>query len=773
MGALVALIAAALWSITTVQGETPSSVENPLSSILLDHKVVMLLIEPETGRIVDANRAAAEFYGRPIETLKRTRVDELNALRPEEVEAERRLAGREGRNYFVFPHYVADGSVRTVEVFSSPVLLPSGQRPLLSIIHDVGGRSLSDDASREYRARLEELVEHRTRMLVLSEEHRRRFMWGALILQSIVIAGLLLMVKRRREAVRALKREMQEREQADATVRKLSLAVDQSPVSVVITDLEARIEYVNEYCVTNTGFRREELIGQNPSLLRSGKTPPETYRSLWSTLQSGQTWRGDIINRRKNGTEYIEAATITPVRDPQGRITHYLAIKEDITEKRQSEQRIHRLAFFDELTSLPNRAYLLDRLNRRLGPELDPNRQDALVLLNVDRFKLINDARGHDLGDAMLRALAARLQGLLREGDVLARLAADEFAILLPLAERRVTRGQQQALSVAEKVHAEVKTPFLIDGEAFSVTVSVGVTLFPELAGEEPGSVLRRADTALHRAKNAGGNQTALFENSMGESAEQTFLIERELREAIPGGGLRLHLQSQVNARGELVGAEALVRWQHPSRGLVPPSVFIPIAEESDLIVDIGAWVLGEACRLMAREDMAGNPLRLSVNLSPRHFRQQNFVPWLRQLLASTGADPTQLTLEVTEGLVIDDINDVVAKMTELAELGLHFSVDDFGTGYSSLAYLKRLPIHELKIDRAFVQDAPRDPSDAALVETIIAVANHMHLQVVAEGVETQEQARFLNERADIIHQGYLYGRPEDCEAWIARHRKR
>ena len=556
-------------------------------------------------------------------------------------------------------------------------------------------------------------------------------------------------------------------------MRRLQTAVEQSPSTIMITDLESRLIYANPAFTRTSGYTLEEALGTSSRLLHSGKTPPTTYQDLWLTLASGQPWRGEFINRRKDGSEYLEAVLISPVVDDAGRFTSYLAIKEDITEKRQSEQRIHRLAFFDELTSLPNRAYLLDRLNRRLGPELDPNRQDALVLLNVDRFKLINDARGHDLGDAMLRALAARLQGLLREGDVLARLAADEFAILLPLAERRVTRGQQQALSVAEKVHAEVKTPFLIDGEAFSLTVSVGVTLFPELAGEEPGSVLRRADTALHRAKNAGGNQTALFESSMGESAEQTFLIERELREAIPGGGLRLHLQSQVNARGELVGAEALVRWQHPSRGLVPPSVFIPIAEESDLIVDIGAWVLGEACRLMAREDMAGNPLRLSVNLSPRHFRQQNFVPWLRQLLASTGADPTQLTLEVTEGLVIDDINDVVAKMTELAELGLHFSVDDFGTGYSSLAYLKRLPIHELKIDRAFVQDAPRDPSDAALVETIIAVANHMHLQVVAEGVETQEQARFLNERADIIHQGYLYGRPEDSEAWIARHRKR
>jgi EAL domain-containing protein (putative c-di-GMP-specific phosphodiesterase class I) len=288
-----------------------------------------------------------------------------------------------------------------------------------------------------------------------------------------------------------------------------------------------------------------------------------------------------------------------------------------------------------------------------------------------------------------------------------------------------------------------------------------------------PDHILRRADTALHRAKEAGGNQTAFFETGMGDSAEQRFRVERELHRAIPAGELRLYFQPQVDAQGKLAGAEALVRWQHPERGLIPPSAFIPVAEESDLIVDLGAWVLAEACHLMAREDMAGHPLRLSVNLSPRHFRQKGFVPWLRDLLSATGADPTNLTLEVTEGLMIDNINDVVAKMSELTALGIHFSLDDFGTGYSSLAYLKRLPIHELKIDKTFVQDAPTDPDDAALVETILAVAQHMHLKVVAEGVETEEQANFLNARAPVIHQGYLYGRPEPAEVWIKRWRSK
>jgi predicted signal transduction protein with EAL and GGDEF domain len=348
-------------------------------------------------------------------------------------------------------------------------------------------------------------------------------------------------------------------------------------------------------------------------------------------------------------------------------------------------------------------------------------------------------------------------------------MAADEFALLLPHLSARPEQASRLALTVARKIHDALREPFLIEDEEITLNASLGITLFPESERETGENILRRADTALHRAKAAGGQQSAFFETTMGESAEQRFRIERELRRAIPAGQLRLFLQPQVDAAGALVGAEALVRWQHPERGLLPPAVFVPIAEESDLIVDLGAWVLTQACELLARENMAGRPLRLSVNLSPRQFRHAGFTIWLRELLAGTGADPTQLTLEVTESLMIDDLAEVVARMSELSALGIHFSMDDFGTGYSSLAHIKRLPIHELKIDKSFVQDAPGDPDDAALVETILAVARHMHLKVVAEGVETQAQADFLNARAEVVHQGYLYGRPEPVETWLAR----
>ncbi|MBI4740654.1 MAG: EAL domain-containing protein [Betaproteobacteria bacterium] len=581
----------------------------------------------------------------------------------------------------------------------------------------------------------------------------------------------------------------------DLSLRKLSQAVEQSPESVVITDLYGTIEYVNATFVHKSGYSREDVLGTRaPVFDTASKTAQsELFASLCGALNEGRVWQGEFSCIRKDGSEYPEFVSISPVRAADGKVSHYLMVRQDLSEKKRSEAEIQRLAFYDGLTDLPNHTLMMDRLAQTLAAGRRSQHQEALMLINIDRFKNINDARGHALGDRLLRALAKRLSGVLREGDTLARMAADEFAVLLPELNHSAEQASRHTLTVAEKIHQALRIPLSVGGETggeiagaggggtavetggetFSVTASIGITLFPEIRDETPDDILRRADNVLHRAKEAGGNQTAFFESDMGESAERRFRIERELRQAIPAGDLRLYLQPQVTAQGDLVGAEALVRWQHRERGLVPPSAFIPVAEESDLIVDLGAWVLAEACRLMAQQDVAGYPLRLSVNLSPRHFRQKGFIPWLRDLIAATGADPTHLTLEVTEGLMIDNINDVVAKMSELTAIGCHFSLDDFGTGYSSLAYIKRLPIHELKIDRSFVQDAPTDPDDAALVETILSVARHMHLKVVAEGVETEEQAAFLNARATVIHQGYLYGRPEPAETWIARWQER
>jgi diguanylate cyclase (GGDEF)-like protein/PAS domain S-box-containing protein len=457
--------------------------------------------------------------------------------------------------------------------------------------------------------------------------------------------------------------------------------------------------------------------------------------------------------------------------DADGNPTVSHGTTQDISELKRAEERIHHLINYDALTGLPNRSLLSERLVQCIAAGALRPRCSAMILLNIDRFKNINDARGMALGDRLLQAIAQRLKAVVRDGDIVARLSADEFAILLPDMETHSAPGGRQALTVGEKLLATMRQSFIIDGDEVAITASLGITLFPEDGDDTQGAILRRADMALHRAKAAGGNQCVFFEIGMDDAILQRFTIETGLRRGIPAGELRLYLQPQVDDKKRVVGAEALVRWQHPQRGLLQPGVFIPIAEESDLIVDLGAWVMAESCRLMAQEKMAGNHLRLSVNLSPRQFRQPGFVPWMRDLLTTTGADPSHLTLEVTEGLVIDNVGDVVSKMSDLTALGIHFSLDDFGTGYSSLGYLKRLPIHELKIDKSFVQDAPDNPHDAALVETILEVARHMHLTVVAEGVETQAQADFLNARATLIHQGYLYGKPEAAEVWLERWR--
>lgn len=564
--------------------------------------------------------------------------------------------------------------------------------------------------------------------------------------------------------------DITERKESEESMRKLNQAVAQSPDAIIITDIEGNIEFVNQSFTANTGYQAEEVLGKNPRLLRSTKTPAEVHSSLWDAISRGQVWRGEVTNQRKDGSEIIHSATVAPVRDADGKTTHFLAIQRDITELRRVEAENLRLSLFDPLTGLPNRTMLIERMGRQLVQARLLDQQHALLIIDLDRFKTYNDARGHVQGDRLLVAVSRRLQDIFKSTEMLARMTGDEFALLLgdnPLLKENSGR---HALSLANAVHAALQTPFEIDGEAITVTASIGIAMIPEVADDTTQDVVRRADTALHRAKENGGNQSAFFENKMLELVQQLFQIERDLRHGIQNGELRLFLQPQVLADGVMVGAEALVRWNHPEQGLISPVMFVPIAEESDLIVDIDTWITEEVCKVLSREAVSASQLRISVNISPRHFRQVGFVPWLKQVLAVHGTNPRQLTLEVTEGLVIDNMSDVIAKMNMLADMGIHFSLDDFGTGYSSLAHLKRLPINELKIDKAFVQDAPHDPNDGALVETILSIANYMHLKVVAEGVETLEQAEFLNVRAKVIHQGFLFGRPEPADVWLDRY---
>lgn len=605
------------------------------------------------------------------------------------------------------------------------------------------------------------------RPLTLDEVYRQ---WQNMIFMLIAGVALALfylffwLIVRNRE----LERMQVQLQHSARELNKLTLAVEQSSENIIITDVYGYIEYVNRSFSDNTGYAADDVEGKKLSVLRSGKTPPSVYKALWSQLSNGQVWQGEFINRRRDGSHYTAQAIIAPVREQNGKITHYLALEQDVTQLRQTEARLHHLAYFDALTGLPNRSLLTDRLRQMIVASERHSQVHALLLLNLDRFKTINDVRGTETGDALLRAVAVRISKLMRDSDSLARMNADEFAILLPDLEGRGEQTSRHALRVSERVHFAMMEPFLIQGESYALQVSTGITLFPEVDNESVEDVLRRADTALHQAKAAGGNQTLFFEAEMGAVAARNFKLEGELRQAIRQQQLRLYVQPQVDSQQQLRGAEVLVRWQHPERGLILPGQFIPIAEASDLIVDLSEWVLTEACRALRQLQDEQRSVRLAVNLSVRHFQRRQFVDWLKALIQETGIDPSDLTLEITESLFIDNLEDVVAKMRALDQLGIWFSIDDFGTGYSSLAYLASLPVHELKIDQSFTRRAPEDNKAAALVETILAVAERMQIAVVAEGVETQEQADFLNRQSQsIISQGYFYGHPQPVSELI------
>ena len=440
----------------------------------------------------------------------------------------------------------------------------------------------------------------------------------------------------------------------------------------------------------------------------------------------------------------------------------------DITERKRAEDVTHRLAYFDALTGLPNRRMLVDRLEHALSSMKRSSQHGALLFIDLDNFKHINDARGHSVGDAFLQQVAQRLAGLLRQDDTVARLGGDEFVVQVGNLGSDAEAAARQARAVAEKVREVLESRYDIDGFPYNSSGSIGITVFPR-GDERVDDLLREADTAMYRAKAGGRNRIEFFEAAMQTEVEERLAIEHDMQDGIDAGQFALHIQPQVDALGVVVGGELLLRWTHPVRGAVPPNQFIPLAEESALILRLGDFVLQRACEALAQLQRSGHTLALSVNVSPRQFRRADFVDRVRDALQRSGARAEGLILEVTEGLLIENWTDTVSRMEELVAMGLRFSIDDFGTGYSSLAYLKKLPLYELKIDRTFVRDTPDDPNDTAIVEAILSVSKHLGLRVVAEGVETAEQAEFLRSRGCDCLQGYFFGRPEPLQGWLGQ----
>ncbi len=680
-----------------------SESESRFRQMFEKHAAIMLLIDPDSGEIIDANPAAAKFYGYPLETFRGMNIDRINVLSDEQIGESIKQAIDERKNYFVFEHRLADGSLRPVEVYSSS--MNSNNRKLLfSIIHDIS-----------IRKRVE---------------------------MDLRIAATAL----------------------------------ESQEGILITDAESNILRVNSSFTEITGYRSDEVIGKNPRMLSSGIHKDEFYTNLWDSLHNTGSWSGEIWNRRKSGEIYPEYLAITAVKNELGVITNYVASLTDISQRKEYEEKIRSLAFFDPLTQLPNRRLLLDRLQQAMASSARSHHYGALLFLDLDNFKSLNDTLGHDIGDELLQCVASRLKSCIREGDTVARLGGDEFVVVLEDLSLNEADAAAQTEDICEKLLSTLDKPYQLAAHEHLCSVSIGTTLFNGYQSEVE-SLLKQADIAMYQAKKAGRNTLRFFDPVMQSLVTAHVALEADLRRAVSElEQFQLYYQVQVDSFAQPIGAEVLVRWNHSERGMVSPAEFIPLAEESGLILPLGHWILTTACQQLLA--WSKNPdlshLTMAVNISARQFSLPTFVEEVFSLVDYYGVNTEKLKLEITEGMLFTNVDDIIAKMTALKARGISFSMDDFGTGYSSLQYLKRLPIDQLKIDQSFVRDIVNDNSDRAIVKTVIAMAHSLDMDVIAEGVETEAQRKILLKKGCLRYQGYLFGKPmpiDQFEELLARKR--
>ncbi|MBA3056936.1 MAG: EAL domain-containing protein [Gammaproteobacteria bacterium] len=566
--------------------------------------------------------------------------------------------------------------------------------------------------------------------------------------------------------------DITERKRMEENLRQAATVFDSSAQGLTIAAADGAIMAVNRAFTEITGYEEHEVVGNNPRMLQSGRHDKAFYRAMWDCIAKHGRWQGEVWNRRKNGDVFPEWISITAVYDQQDRVSNYVATFSDITQQKQTEEKIQLLAFTDPLTSLPNRRLLLDRLQHALVTSLRSQRHGALFFIDLDDFKALNDTRGHHVGDLLLKQVAQRLTDCVREGDTVARLGGDEFVVMLEDLDSNLAQAISQAESVGAKILAALNHPYQLAAGHYRNTPSIGVTLF----GDQKSSLeelLKQADLSMYRAKASGRNALRFFDPEMQSVVAARVDLEEDLRQGLLCQQFVLYYQPQVDHASRVTGVEALVRWQHPARGLVPPAEFIPLAEETKLILPLGLWVLQTACAQLGV--WAGQPetahLSMAVNISACQFHQGDFVEQVLAALDSYAFDASRLKLELTESLLLDDVQDVIAKMSALKGRGVSFSLDDFGTGYSSLAYLKRLPLDQLKIDQSFVRDVMLDANDAVIARTIVTLARSLGLGVIAEGVETEEQLLFLVSNNCHAFQGYLFSRPlplADLEQYLS-----
>lgn len=555
--------------------------------------------------------------------------------------------------------------------------------------------------------------------------------------------------------------DITERRAAEAQMSKLSRALEQTADMVLITDRNGTIEYVNPAFERITGYGRETVLGQRPNVLKSGKQSDNFYRTLWETVQKGEVFSDVLINRRYDGSEYFEEKTITPLKDDRGEITHFISTGRDISDRIQVQERLHRLAHHDALTELPNRLLFTERLKQAMAVARRHRRKVAVMFLDLDRFKIINDTLGHDVGDSVLQALGKRLVATMRVEDTVARLGGDEFAIIV-----EHVSSAEEPRQIAAKLLRALEMPFQLGDREFYITTSIGISMYPE-HGDDAQTLIKHADTAMYWAKSQGKNTYQYYTDQPGIGALERLTLETEVRRALERRAFYLEYQPQVDLRsGKLTGMEALLRWQHPHMGVIPPTRFIAVAEEIGLGGALGIWTLDQVCAQIRHWLNDGyTPPRIAVNLSARQFREPELVDVMRDSLENYGLQGNNLEIEITEGALLENLDVTKRTLHALKDLGTHLSVDDFGTGYSSLSYLQQFPLDTLKVDRSFVRHIGSDAHGAAIPRAVIALGHSLDLGVIAEGVETELQREWLTQEGCDRAQGYLFARPLAPEA--------
>jgi len=621
---------------------------------------------------------------------------------------------------------------------------------------DLGALNMDDAAWQRHREMLERHESfHNFEIKRLDEQGK---------LTYIIISGEPIFDTAGRFAgYRGVATDITERKAAEEKLRLLASIFENGSEAFLVSDANNQIAAVNRAFTELTGYSKDEVVGKAPNILSSGLEPERFYAAMWQAINETGHWQGEIRDRRKSGEVYPKWMTVDVLKDEQGRVTNYISSFSDITERKRADEKIHYLAHHDILTGLPNRMVFTDRLSQAIAQARRHQSRFAVLFADLDRFKNINDSLGHHIGDLLLQEVGKRLLEAIRESDTVCRLGGDEFILLV-----QDIGSPEHVAAIAGKILTVLSRPYLLEGNDLSITPSIGIACYPQ-DGDNEESIVKNADAAMYHAKESGRGQYQFFTEQINANVHDRLSIENDLRKALSRNEFVLHFQPKFDIlTHRIAGCEALIRWQHPTFGMIQPARFIPIAEETGLIVAIGDWVLETACREGQRLQSEGFPgLLMSVNVAAPQLKQSGFVERVLEILEKTGLRPAYLELEVTESMIMHDVENVTAILQQLHDAGVQLSIDDFGTGYSSLAYLKRFPIHVLKIDQSFVRDIMTDKDDAAIVRAVIALAHSLRLEVIAEGVETQEQFDFLEAHGCNAIQGYLIARPQPVERFI------